>query len=111
MWFQNLDIQKYPFKEIKGFFETFPGKIYPWIGNFSQSPTGEEYITVTATDFYYYLLKVGRMFNESDRDDILYIRRLPTPSTYNNELKIYSRFLISKKPMIQFADGNKNRKE
>ena len=47
MFLQNARLQTYPHKEIIDLFDEFPGKIYPWVGNFNEAPTGERYLTVT----------------------------------------------------------------
>lgn len=106
MYFQNLNLNTYPYKEFIDLFEKFPGEIYPWVGNFSEAPTGEEYITVNADSSDDYIKSVKTFFSLSNEDDVLYFRRFPGWLSYNDKPEIYSRFLISSKPVIQFADSN-----
>ena len=132
MHFENLDLSTYPYKEIIELFEKFPGEIYPWAGNFRYAPTGEPYWTIMQSGykkegeaspcctsyreaFVNYKVAVLVLFERCSKDDTLYFRRFPSPVFEGvgekEEHRIYSRFLISGKPVIQSWDGNLNVKE
>ena len=111
MFLQNVKLNTYPYKEFIELFDKFPGEIYPWVGNFSEAPTGEKYVTVNADDTDEYTDRIRNTFSVCDERCVLYFRRLPSIQTYCGEPAIYSRFLISSKPVIQFANCNYNKED
>jgi hypothetical protein len=104
-------------------------KIQTWLecGNFSQAPTGEPYLTVTSGGVkpegepaYYYPEKkqaIATWFEcfkafcqLSGSGYNLYWRRKPFLAEIDGKFSVFSRFLISDKPVIQDADYNNNLK-
>ena len=97
-------------------------KVHPEIGNFKESPTGERYWTVCSGIFN---KKEGDLANiYAKREDAineyyktiqsiknvtgtLYWRKLPIANNILERWYVYSRFLITDKPIIQSADYKK----
>ena len=98
-------------------------KVYPHVGNFAQSPTGESYITFVcgaekaegakgltaktreyAFDFFEKGLK--EYVSSRPSDSILYWRQKPQLETEYGKIKISCRLLLSNKPVIQSHDKN-----
>lgn len=97
-------------------------------GNFSQAPTGEPYLTVTSGGVkpegepaYYYPEKkqaIETWFSHfrslcrlARSGSTIFWRRKPFLAEINGRFSVFSRFLISEKPVIQNADYNNNPKQ
>ena len=128
MHLENVDLETYPYKDILGLFDDCVCTIHPDVGNFRHAPTGEEYWTITHDGkrgegekvvtaktyegmFESYRWFLNNLFSHYNYRYTLYFRTLPTIQTYNDEYSLYSRFLISDKPVIQNADYNKNKED
>ena len=130
MILNNFDLESYPHKELIELFDKFPGKIYPWVGNFNLCPTGASYATVTQNGIKpegfpmgnlcrsqeevidQYCRVIIKLFNNADETFTLYFRQVPKVRCKDGMYSIWSRLHISDWEIIQSWDGSiVNRKE
>jgi hypothetical protein len=128
MFLQNADLSTYPYKDFIELFDKFPGKIYPWVGNFNECPTGTAYSIFTDSGIRLEGFSEGVCFSLSEREAperyknfitgyleifdksyTLYFRRLPTVIYESGRYGVYSRLCVSDLPAIQFANWNYNK--